>query len=207
VAMDPRRRRRRQRRAAAVAAFMILALGAAFFFESQATTTVIIVRHADVDPGLGDDLGLSPMGQIRAEELSRVLADVDVIQGPDVILVGGGRASRETAEPLAQRLNLPVQEVDTSSLTRLAKRIIKEYKGKIVLVVTRPADIPVLIPRFQGSKKVPELQDGESDNLYVVSVPWYGKVKTLRFRYGARLVPVGEASGLAARSPSGDSGG
>jgi broad specificity phosphatase PhoE len=205
--MDPRRRRRRKRRAGAVAAFMVLALGIAFFFESQATTTVIIVRHADVAPGLGDDLGLSPVGAIRAEELSRVLADVDVIQGPDAILVGSGRASRETAEPLARRLNLPVLEVDTSSLTRLAKRIIKDYKGKIVLVVTRPADIPVLIPRFQGSKKVPELADGESDNLYVVSVPWYGKVKTLRLRYGSRLAPASEANGLAARSPSDVNGG
>lgn len=205
--MDPRRRRRRQRRAGAVAAFMVLALGVAFFFESQATTTVIVVRHADVEAGLGDDLGLSPAGAIRAEELSRVLADVDVIQGLDAILVGGGRASLETAEPLARRLNLPVQEVDTASLTGLAKRIVKDYKGKIVLVVIEPAAIPMFIPRFQGSKNVPELADGEYDNLYVVSVPWYGKVKTLRFRYGARLAPASEANGLAARSPSAVSGG
>lgn len=188
--MDPRRRRRRQRRAGAVAAFMVLALGIAFFFESQATTTVILVRNADVASGLGDDLGLSPVGEIRAEELSRVLADVDVIQGPDAILVGGGRALRETAEPLARHLNLPVQEVDTSSLTRLAKRIIKDYKGQIVVLVAQPANIPVLITRFQGSKKVPELADGEYDNLYIVSIPWYGKVKTLRLRYGARLAPT-----------------
>jgi broad specificity phosphatase PhoE len=187
--MDPRRRRRRQRRAGAVAAFMVLALGIAFFFESQATTTVIIVREADVATDLGDDPGLSPLGAIRAEELSRVLVDVDVVQGLDAILVRSGRASRETAEPLAQRLNLPVQEVDMSSLTRVAKGIMKDYKGKIVLVVAGPADIPILIPRFQGSKKVPPLADREHDNLYIVSVPWYGKVKTLRLRYGARYVP------------------
>lgn len=188
MAMDPRRRGRRRRRAGAVAAFMVLALGIAFFFESQATTTVIIVRHADVATGLGSDLGLSALGAIRAEELSRVLADVDVIQGPDAILTGGGRASRETAEPLARRLNLPVQEVDTSGLKRLAKRIVKDYKGKIVVVVVDPREVPILIPRFQGSKKVPALADGEYDNLYIVSIPWYGKVKTLRLRYGARHV-------------------
>ncbi|MDP2326447.1 MAG: hypothetical protein Q8N51_20820 [Gammaproteobacteria bacterium] len=169
---------------------MVLALGIAFFFESQATTTVILVRNADVASSLGDDLGLSPVGAIRAEELSRVLADVDVVQGPDAILVGGGRALRETAEPLARHLNLPVQEVDTSSLTRLAKRIVKEYKGQIVILVAQPADIPILIPRFQGSKKVPELADGEYDNLYIISIPWYGKVKTLRLRYGARPAPT-----------------
>ncbi|MEQ1801667.1 MAG: hypothetical protein ABL989_07085 [Gammaproteobacteria bacterium] len=190
MAIDPRRRRRRQRRAGAVAAFMVLALGLAFFFESQATTTVIVVREADVATGLGDDVGLSPVGAMRAEELSRVLADVDVVQGLNAILVGGSRASRETVEPLARRLNLPVQEVDMASLTRVAKDIMKDYKGEIVLVVAGPAEIPILIPRFQGSKKVPELADREYDNLYIVSVPWYGKVKTLRLRYGARYVPA-----------------
>ncbi len=189
MAMDPRRRRRRQRRAGAVAAFMVLALGLAFFFESQATTTVILVSNADLVSGVADDPGLSPAGAIRAEELSRVLKDVDVVQGLDAILVGPGRALRETAEPLAKMLNLPVEEVDTGNMRGLANDILKRYKGEIVLVVTSPAVLPELIPRFQGSKNAPDLADAEYDNLYVVSIPWYGKVKTLRLRYGVRTVP------------------
>ena len=169
---------------------MVLALGLAFFFESQATTTVIVVRHADIEPGLGADLGLSAQGAMRAEELSRVLADVDVVQGLDAILVAPGRASRETAEPLARRQNLPVQEVDTASPKALARRILKEFKGQIVLVVAEAEAIPVLIPRFQGSKKLLAMADAEYDNLYVVTIPWYGKVKTLRLRYGGRPVPA-----------------
>ena len=156
---------------------MVLALGLAFFFESQSTTTVIVVRHADIEPGLGADLGLSAQGAIRAEELSRVLADVDVVQGIDAILVGAGRASRETAQPLARRQNLPVQEVDTASPSGLARRILKDYKGQILLVVAEAEAIPVMIPQFQGSKKLPAMADAEYDNLYLVSIPWYGKVK------------------------------
>ena len=188
--MDPRRRRRRQRRAGAVAAFMVLALGLAFFFESQATTTVLVVRNADRAAEPGEDPGLSPGGAIRAEELSRVLGDADVVQGLDAILVASGRASRETAEPLARSLNLPVQEVDTADPDALAKQILRDFKGKIVLVVADPASIPVLVPEFQGSKKVPAMADGEYDNLYIVSIPWYGKVKTLRLHYGARPAPT-----------------
>jgi len=169
---------------------MVLALGLAFFFESQATTTVLFVRHADVAPAaLGDEPGLSAAGSVRAEELSRVLGDVDVVQGLDAILVAPDRASRETAAPLARRLNLPVLDVDTGDPDALAKRILKEWKGQIVLVVAEPAVIPALIPEFQGSKKVPPLADTEYDNLYIVSIPWYGKVKTLRLRYGARYLP------------------
>lgn len=173
---------------------MILALGLAFFFESQATTTVILVSNADLASGVAEDPGLSPSGAIRAEELSRVLKDVDVVQGLDAILVGPGRALRETAEPLAKALNLPIEQVDTSRMRPLAEHILKQYKGDIVLVVTSPAVLPELIPRFQGSKNVPDLADAEYDNLYIVSIPWYGKVKTLRLRYGVRTpapVPAG----------------
>ncbi|MEO7387477.1 MAG: hypothetical protein ABIX37_11115 [Gammaproteobacteria bacterium] len=189
MAMDPRRRRRRQRRAGAVAAFMVLALGLAFFFESQATTTVIFVRYADQLAGNGDESGLSATGNLRAEELSRVLGDVDVIQGLDAILVKPVRAARDTAAPLARRLNMAAQDFDTTNTKGLTRRILREYKGEIVLVVAEPTEIPVLIPAFQGSKKLPPMADGEYDNLYIVSIPWYGKVKTLRLRYGTRPVP------------------
>jgi hypothetical protein len=72
----------------------------------------------------------------------------------------------------------------------LARKILKDYKGDIVLVIAEPAVIPVLIPKFQGSKRVPAMADGEYDNLYIVSIPWYGKVKTLRLHYGARPAPA-----------------
>lgn len=188
--MDPRRRRRRQRRAVAVAAFLLLALGLAYFFESQATTTVIVVRYADTLPGAPGEQPLGPAGLQRAEELSRVLGDVDVVQGLDAILVTTLRAARETAGPLARRLNLPVLDVDTSRPGGLAKSILRDYKGQIVLVVTEPEVIPLLIPKFQGSKKVPPIADREFDSLYIVTIPWYGKVKTLRLHYGERSAPA-----------------
>ena len=62
--------------------------------------------------------------------------------------------------------------------------ILRDYKGKIVLVVTLPEVMPLLIRGLQGSKRVPPIADDEHDNLYIVSIPWYGKVKTLRLRYG-----------------------
>ena len=86
-------------------------------------------------PGLATTWASAPTGAIRAEELSRVLARRGRGPGARRHTRGAGRASRETAEPLARRLNLPVQEVDTASPKRLARRILKDYKGKIVLVV------------------------------------------------------------------------
>lgn len=202
--MDPRQRRKRRRRAGAVSAFMVFALGLAFFFESQATTTVIFVRHADTLPGMGEDQGLSPAGALRAEELARVLGDADVVQGVDAIFSPALRADQETVAPLARQLNLPVLEYDLDSTRELRNRILRKYKGEVVLVVAGPELIPSIIPKLQGSKKVPPMADAEYDNIYIVSIPWYGKVKTLRLHYGAR--PDSE-NGLAPSSPSEVSGG
>lgn len=202
--MDLRQRRKRRRRAGVVSAFMVFALGLAFFFESQATTTVIFVRHADAELFVDENTGLSPAGALRAEELARVLGDADVVQGVDAIFSSPLRVNQETAAPLARRLNLPVQEFDPQNNRALRKRILRTYKGKVVLVVAEPLLIPIVIARLQGSKKVPPMADGEYDNIYIVSIPWYGKVKTLRLHYGARPEPV---NGFEQSSPSELSGG
>lgn len=202
--MDPRQRRKRRRRAGAVSAFMVFALGLAFFFESQATTTVIFVRHADAPLVVDETTSLSPSGALRAEELARVLGDTDVVQGVDAIFSSPLPVNQETAAPLARRLNLPVQEFDPQNHRALRKRILRKYKGKVVLVVAEAELIPLVVARLQGSKKIPPMVDGEYDNIYIVSIPWYGKVKTLRLHYGARPDAV---KGLEPSSPSAVSGG
>ncbi len=186
---DKRRKRRRQRRITAVLLFLGTALSLAWFFESQATTTVLFVRYADLAEGVLSNPGLSRAGQRRAEELVRVLGDVDVVAGVDAIFATRFRHTQETVEPLAKKLKLPVQVVDANDVIGLAERILKDYKGKIVLVATNREALPALIEEFHGSKKLPPMADQEHDALYIVSIPWYGKVKTLRLRYGAPYRP------------------
>jgi broad specificity phosphatase PhoE len=183
---ERRRRRRRLRRQAAVLIFLMVAFGLAWFFESQATTTVIFVRYAEVTKGEGENPGLAPAGEARARELARLLGDVDVVAGVDAIFATQYRYTQETAEPLARRLRLQVHVVDLTDINGLLERILKDYKGKVVLVVTHTEPLPELIRELHGSKKVPPIAEDEHDNLYIVSIPWYGKVKTLRLKYGAR---------------------
>ncbi len=179
-----RRRRRRKRRAGAVASFLVIALGLAWFFESQATTTVIFVRYAETEADGTDDPGLSTTGWRRAEELARVLGDVDVVAGVDVIFATRLRRTQETAEPLSRLLNIPVQVIDAEDIAGLTRRLITEYKGRIVLVVTNEAALPQLVAELHGSKKLPAMGPGDHEDLYILSVPWFGKVKTLRVKYG-----------------------
>lgn len=186
---ERRRQKRRLRRQAAVLIFLMVAFGLAWFFESQATTTIIFTRYAEVEQGGGENPGLSPAGQARAEELARVLGDVDVVAGVDAIFATQYRYTQETVEPLARRLRLKVNVVEVTDVKGLLERVLRDYKGKIVLVVTHSAPMPELIRELHGSKKVPPMAEDEHDNLYIVSIPWYGKVKTLRLKYGAPYVP------------------
>ena len=199
---ERRRRRRRLRRQAAVLIFLMVAFGLAWFFESQATTTIIFARYADHDATEGENPGLSPAGKARAEELARVLTDVDVVAGVDAIFATQYRYAQETADPLARRLHLPVQVVDVNDVNGLLERILKNYKGKIVLVITHTDPLPVLIRELHGSKKLPDLGADEYDNLYIVSIPWYGKVKTLRLKYGAPYQYPGAVDEATPQAPA-----
>jgi broad specificity phosphatase PhoE len=185
-----RRRRRRRRRVQVIIIYVAIAMGLAWFFESQATTTVIFVRHAEKAAEPADDPGLSEAGQRRAAELARQLVDADVVAGVDAIYATSFRRTEETAQPVADALSLPVASYDASNTETVMDDIVRKHKGQIILVVGHSNTIPALIGNMGASKKVPEIDEDEYDNIYIVSIPWFGKTKTIRLRYGAPYVPA-----------------
>ena len=185
-----RRRRRRRRRIQVVIIYSAIAVGLAWFFELQATTTVMFVRHAEKALVPTDDPGLNEAGKRRAAELARQLVDADVVAGVDAIYSTSYRRTEETVQLVATALGLPITSYDVSNTASIMDEIVKEHKGKIVLVVGHSNTVPALIGNMGASKKVPEIDENEYDNIYVVYIPWFGKTKTIRLRYGAPYVPV-----------------
>ena len=184
-----RRRTRRQRRIQVFIIYTAIAIGLAWFFESQATTTIIFVRHAEQTSHDEADPSLSEAGQRRVAELTRQLADADVVAGIDAIYSTSYKRSTETAEPLAERLDLPVSIYDAGDTESVLEEILKNHKGKIILVVGHSNTVPVLIANLGASKKVPPIERDEFDNIYIISIPWFGKTKTIRLRFGEPYVP------------------
>jgi broad specificity phosphatase PhoE len=204
-----RRRQRRRRRVQFIVIYTAIAIGLAWFFESQATTTIIFVRHAEkaqmpgIDTGMDpagetpameltpdSDPGLSAAGRRRARELARQLVDADVVAGIDAVYATPYRRSQETARPIADALDLPINTYDAADTETVLESILKDHKGKIVLVIGHSNTLPELIANLGASKKVPPIAEDEYDNIYLVSIPWFGKTKTIRLRFGEPYVPA-----------------
>ena len=83
------------------------------------------------------------------------------------------------------------------------RRIFRDRRGKITLVVADADVIPPLIAELHGKHPLPAFGPTDYSELYVVTVPYYGKVKTLRFRFDEppEEAPVdGGSSGARARA-------
>ena len=184
-----RKRQRRRRRITVIVIYTAIAIGLAWFFESQATTTIIFVRHAEKAAEPADDPGLSEAGKRRVAELTRQLRDADVVAGIDAVYSTPLRRTQETAQPIADALDLPIRTYDPSDTEAVLETILKEHKGKIILVVAHSNTVPVLIANHGASKKVPPIHENEYDNIYIISIPWFGKTKTIRLRFGEPYVP------------------
>ena len=191
-----RRKRRRRRRIQIVILYIAIAIGLAWFFESQATTTVIFVRHAEKALTPEDDPGLSRAGERRVAELTRQLVYADVVAGIDAIYSTPYRRTLQTVRPLAEALDLPVHryDPDPGQYEDFLEGIVDQHKGRIILVAGHSNTIPQLIAELGASKKVPPIAENEYDNIYIISIPWFGKTKTIRLRYGEPYTGPAEAA-------------
>ena len=179
-----RRVQRRRSRLGPVAAFVVICVGLAWFFEQQATTTIIFVRHTDTVADASAESPLSRLGQQRAELLADVIQDIDVVAGVDAIYASEHRHTQETAAAVAKRLELDVSIRNPYEVVPFMAQVLRQHKGEIVLVVTLGDVLAPLVEELHGSKNIPPFGPDDHDDIYIVTIPWFGKVKTLRVHYG-----------------------
>jgi broad specificity phosphatase PhoE len=144
-------------------------------------TTVILVRHAEkiIDPN-NPDVDLSPAGQTRAQELVRMFGD----GGINAIYATQYKRTQETAKPLADKLGLPLNVVNSKNTADLLVKIHAENSGQTVFVVGHNNTVPEMILAL-GGPKYPTIPESEYDNLYIVTVYRTGHAKVVKMKYGA----------------------
>lgn len=183
------RQRRRRRRTITLAVYVVIVFALAWYLESQGTTTIIFVRHADIDrPQVqNEDVPLNATGLARAELLADFLESIDVVAGVNAIYVSPFTQTHQTAAPIAKRLGLDYEVADPYNVVSFMKTVLFEHKREIILVVTHSDIIAPLVEELHGSKNIAEIAPDDYDDIFIVTIPWWGKVKTLQFPYGGGL--------------------
>lgn len=138
---------------------------------------VFLVRHAEKMPG--PDPVLTPEGEARAEALADLLEDA----GIEHIHSSDYQRTRQTAEPLAGRLGLPIRLYDPRDLPALAAQLREE--GGRHLVVGHSNTTPPLAEELGGEGGDPIVEATEYDRLYLVTTTDMN-TETFLLRYGAR---------------------
>ena len=169
-----------------VFAMLFAILGAVVVFGYYITfrrpvTTVIIIRHAEkiIDPN-NPDVELSPAGQARAQELARMFGDA----GINAVYATQYKRTQETVKPLADKLGLRVNVINSKDTNDLLAQIRAQNSGQTVFIAGHNNSVPEIIAAL-GGPKYPIIPESEYDNLFVVTVYRTGQAKVVKMKYGA----------------------
>jgi broad specificity phosphatase PhoE len=177
---------------ALVFSMLFAVLGAVVVFAYFATfrrpvTTVILVRHAEkiIDPN-NSDPDLSPAGHARAQEIVRIFGDT----GINAIYATQYKRTQQTVKPLADKLGLPINQVNSKSTADLLTQIRSQNSGQIIFIAGHNNTVPEIIAAL-GGPTFPTIPETEFDNLYIVTVYRTGKAKVVKLKYGGSLASPG----------------
>lgn len=143
---------------------------------------VIVVRHAERADGgatpatsavASPDPELSEAGKARAQKLAAMLADAGVI----AIYTTEYKRTKDTAAPLAAKINVPVTVVVSRDANALAAKI-KAHKTGVVLVIGHSNTVPAIVKALGGS--VVTVADDEYDSMFFVAAN--GTTTRIRFK-------------------------
>jgi len=162
----------------------ILLLSLIFAFpglKAPSDKTVYLVRHGETCTEQGSNPHLSVSGTERANELARVLMEVEL----ESIYSTPFNRTIETASPVAESQGVDVSQVSVGSgfLAALAEKI-KTSTDRVVLVSGHSNTTPALVNLLIGTE-FKDLNELDFDRLYVVTLHEDGSGSVSVLRYGA----------------------
>ena len=147
--------------------------------------TVILVRHGEKMAQPADNPPLTAEGQMRAEELVKVVRDA----GITAIYSTPYLRTMNTAKAVADALKLPITAtaIPNRSVPAYADSVAARVKrdGGVILVVGHSNTMGAVIKAL-GGPDIGEIADPEHDNLFVVTVQDGKPTRLVRGKYGRR---------------------
>jgi phosphohistidine phosphatase SixA len=180
--------RLKRRTPAAVHCLAIIALLAVTAFSTgvnaadQPAMTLILVRHAEkqVVPPENKDPDLSAEGLARAEELARMFGG----SGITAIYATQYKRTQQTVKMLADKLKLPVTQVEARATADLVKQLRARPAGQVIFIAGHNNTVPEIIAAL-GGPQLPIIPETEYDNLFVLTVNGDGTARLLKMKYGS----------------------
>jgi broad specificity phosphatase PhoE len=166
---------------AALAGIVVVA-AAIWMLSAASTTTIFVMRHAEKALTPPEDPPLSPTGEARAIALAEQFGRAPKGLGIDCIYVSEFKRTRDTVQPLANRLGIPMIVVPAGDPAQVANRALKEFRGGRVLIVGHSNTVPAIVEELSG-EDVPEMDDSEFGVVYMVAVPRFSRAAVTRFDF------------------------
>ena len=170
---------------AAIGAMAIFSVGiiALLVWFTANSTIVIVIRHAEKDSISAVDPPLSAAGEARAALLERMFGQPQGGGHLDAIYISSALRNRLTAAPLAAQLGIVPIVVPTDDPKGLAHRVVRENRGKRVMVIGHANTVPEIVAALSGRSDIPQLDEKEFGTMYIVTVPRIGRANVLRLSY------------------------
>ena len=176
------------RRIVLIALLSVIGFSSVVSAVDQPSMTVILVRHAEkkIEPE-NKDPDLSPAGLARAQELVRIFSNT----GITAIYATQFKRTQQTVKPLADKLGLPVTQVEAKKTTDLVKQIRARNTGGVIFIAGHNNSVPEIIAAL-GGPQLPIIPETEYDNLFILTVQGDGSAKLLKLRYGSPIPASGQ---------------
>jgi broad specificity phosphatase PhoE len=148
------------------------------------TTLVVLVRHGEKAAQPASDPPLTAEGEARAKALSDALANA----GISAIISTPFERTLGTVRPLGTKLGIKVDTVPIGAgvptHAQAVVAAVHKHHGKAVLVVGHSNTI-MQIAAALGAPSLPDLCDGDYDQIITLELQASGPPRMTRTRYGA----------------------
>jgi broad specificity phosphatase PhoE len=165
----------------------LLLVVATFLATSSAvaqSTLVILVRHAEKEAQPASNPPLTAEGEVRAKALSEVLANA----GIGAIISTPFERTLATVRPLGTKLGIRVDTVPIGAgvpaHAQAVAAAVRKHQGKAVLVVGHSNTITQIAAAL-GAPSMPDLCDGDYDQVFTLELQPSGPPRMTRTRFGA----------------------
>ena len=155
----------------------------------QPSLTLILVRHAEkqVVPPENKDPDISAAGIARAQELARMFGG----SGITGIYATEYKRTQQTVKPLAEKLNLQINQVAARKTPDLVKELGARKAGEVIFIAGHNNTVPEIIAAF-GGPQLPIIPETEFDNLFILVLQNDGSTKLITMKYGSPLPAMGQ---------------